>query len=92
VLDNSGTALYFSRHPIPWGASTHLEHLGAYCFSPCSLESCLSAPPCAAGISERLEQLAWLCAGIRIAVVRGGFAGFGIDTPEDLAKAREMLS
>lgn len=92
VLDNEGKALYFSRHPIPWGASAHLEHLGVYCFSPGSLESCLSAPPCAAGASERLEQLAWLCAGMRIAVVQGRFEGIGIDTPEDLARAREMLS
>ncbi len=86
-----GRALYFSRSPIPHGAQGFQEHAGVYCFSPGSLEACAAAPPCPLADAERLEQLAWLCAGIDIRVVEGDFQGFGVDTPEDLERARELF-
>jgi 3-deoxy-manno-octulosonate cytidylyltransferase (CMP-KDO synthetase) len=88
VLRCDGTALYFSRSAIPHGGSSYLEHVGAYCFSPESFDACMAAHACPLSDLERLEQLSWLCAGIEIAVVEGPFNGFGIDTPEDLERAR----
>lgn len=91
VVDSRGEALYFSRSLIPYGSDAILEHVGAYCFSPGSLEACLSAPASEASRSERLEQLAWMHAGIRLAVVQGDFDGTGVDTPEDLERVRRLF-
>jgi 3-deoxy-manno-octulosonate cytidylyltransferase (CMP-KDO synthetase) len=91
VLDSRGEALYFSRSPIPNGADSFLEHVGVYCFSPASLESCLAAPPSEASRFERLEQLAWMHSGMRMAVLEGEFDGTGIDTPEDLERVRRLF-
>jgi|WetSurMetagenome_2_1015567.scaffolds.fasta_scaffold557431_1 3-deoxy-manno-octulosonate cytidylyltransferase (CMP-KDO synthetase) len=91
VCDSCGRALYFSRLPIPYGASSMLEHVGVYCFTPESLESCVAAPLSPASASERLEQLSWMSAGTVIRVVEGDFRGFGIDTPEDLERVRRLL-
>jgi 3-deoxy-manno-octulosonate cytidylyltransferase (CMP-KDO synthetase) len=41
--------------------------------------------------SEKLEQLRYLEFGKRIKMVETTHIGIGIDTPEDLAKARKML-
>ncbi len=40
---------------------------------------------------EKLEQLRGLEAGMRIGVARVDAAPFGVDTPEDLVRAREMM-
>lgn len=86
-----GRALYFSRSPIPHGSKSFLEHVGVYCFSPRSFDSCMTARPCPLSSVERLEQLAWLCGGTEMVVVEGPFEGFGIDTPEDLERVRREL-
>jgi 3-deoxy-manno-octulosonate cytidylyltransferase (CMP-KDO synthetase) len=41
--------------------------------------------------SEKLEQLRYLEYGKRIKMVETTHVGIGIDTPEDLEKARKML-
>ncbi len=41
--------------------------------------------------SEKLEQLRYLEYGKKIKMVETSHAGIGIDTPEDLEKARKML-
>ena len=40
---------------------------------------------------EKLEQLRALEAGMRIACARVAHAPFGVDTPEDLDRARALL-
>jgi 3-deoxy-manno-octulosonate cytidylyltransferase (CMP-KDO synthetase) len=40
---------------------------------------------------EKLEQLRYLENGLRIKMIETDFAGIGIDTPEDLARAREKM-
>jgi 3-deoxy-manno-octulosonate cytidylyltransferase (CMP-KDO synthetase) len=42
--------------------------------------------------SEKLEQLRYLEYGKRIKMVETSHSSIGIDTPEDLEKARKLLS
>jgi 3-deoxy-manno-octulosonate cytidylyltransferase (CMP-KDO synthetase) len=90
VTGSSGEAISFSRRPVPDGTDTFFIHVGVYCFSPESLETCISGGATEESRSESLEQLAWLQNGIRIRVVSGEFQGCGVDTPEDLERVREV--
>ena len=45
-----------------------------------------------AGDEEALEQLRALEHGFAIRVADTGYRGFGIDTPEDLERARALLA
>ena len=42
-------------------------------------------------ISEKLEQLRYLENGMKIKMVETDFVGIGIDTPEDLEKAKKLI-
>ena len=42
-------------------------------------------------IAEKLEQLRALYIGCRMKVIQAEHAGIGIDVPEDIARAEEML-
>ena len=88
VVNQAGEALYFSRQPIPTAGPWRL-HLGLYAFAAASLPRILSLPPSPLEQSERLEQLRWLEAGLRIAVVPLGSSEPGVDTPEDLERVRQ---
>jgi 3-deoxy-manno-octulosonate cytidylyltransferase (CMP-KDO synthetase) len=101
VLDAESRALYFSRAPIPWprdgsigeAALAPLRHVGLYAYRAGFLRRfpLLAHSPLEA--IERLEQLRVLWHGERIAVHVGeGEPGIGIDTPEDLKKARAMFA
>lgn len=100
VLDDAGGALYFSRAPIPHGATheaqgggrlTRLRHVGIYAFSRKALFSATQLPPHPLEERERLEQLRWLAGGLRIgvAVLEGGSPG--VDTREDVVRAEAIL-
>ncbi|MBD3276838.1 MAG: 3-deoxy-manno-octulosonate cytidylyltransferase [Candidatus Aegiribacteria sp.] len=91
VSDSTGRALYFSRSPIPHGASSFLKHIGVYCFSPESLKKCVSCGRSRLSSTEDLEQLAWLEAGLDIKIIQGDFFSIGVDTPEDLERAAEYF-
>jgi 3-deoxy-manno-octulosonate cytidylyltransferase (CMP-KDO synthetase) len=96
VTDLHGNALYFSRAPIPHrragGVSPRARaHVGIYAFTtPCLLRFAALAPT-PLEQEESLEQLRALEHGIRIRVADTAYRGFGIDTPEDLARARALL-
>jgi 3-deoxy-manno-octulosonate cytidylyltransferase (CMP-KDO synthetase) len=96
VTDLQGDALYFSRAPIPHrragGVSPKARaHVGIYAFTtPCLLRFAALAPT-PLEQEESLEQLRALEHGIRIRVADTAYRGFGIDTPEDLARARALL-
>ena len=95
VVDGDGFALYFSRAPIPFprdGAALPapaLAHLGVYAFRTAALRNFARARPSGLEETERLEQLRILHHGGRIAVLKVESQSFGVDTPEDLEKARE---
>ncbi|HEX7441332.1 MAG TPA: 3-deoxy-manno-octulosonate cytidylyltransferase [Caldimonas sp.] len=105
VLDQAGRALYFSRAPIPFQrgraaaggngmrASTALRHVGLYAYRAGFLRSFPALPASPLEQIESLEQLRVLWHGERIAVhVSASAPGIGIDTPEDLARARALFA
>ncbi|HEY7724024.1 MAG TPA: 3-deoxy-manno-octulosonate cytidylyltransferase [Anaeromyxobacteraceae bacterium] len=97
VSDLRGDALYFSRAAIPHrrqGGPSALAraHVGAYAFTADFLQEFARLPPGRLEREESLEQLRALEHGHRIRVVETGYRGFGVDTPEDLERARAMLA
>jgi 3-deoxy-manno-octulosonate cytidylyltransferase (CMP-KDO synthetase) len=84
-------ALYFSRQPIPWGDGPRWHHVGIYAYRRAALERYVALPPSPLEIREHLEQLRALEAGMRIACARIDYGLFGVDTPEDLERARGLL-
>jgi 3-deoxy-manno-octulosonate cytidylyltransferase (CMP-KDO synthetase) len=84
-------ALYFSRNAVPWGDGPLWHHLGVYAYRRAALDRFVSLPESPLEIRESLEQLRLLEAGLRIGVARAEAAPFGVDTPEDLERARRML-
>jgi 3-deoxy-manno-octulosonate cytidylyltransferase (CMP-KDO synthetase) len=108
VCDARGRALTFSRAPLPWwrdgyagGLSTApaladpppLRHIGLYAYRAGFLRRYPALPACPLEAIESLEQLRVLWHGERIAVhVSALRPGPGVDTPEDLARVRALLS
>ena len=85
-------ALYFSRQPIPWGDGPRWHHVGIYAFRRAALDRFVSLPPGPLERRENLEQLRALEDGMVIACVRMEHGPFGVDTPEDLERARAILA
>ena len=84
-------ALYFSRLAIPWGPGPRWHHIGVYAYRRAALDRFVTLPESPLEIRESLEQLRLLEAGMRIGVARAEAAPFGVDTPEDLERARRIL-
>jgi len=85
-------ALYFSRAPIPSGAGAHYHHIGLYAYRRAALERFVALPPSPLEQRESLEQLRALEAGMRIDVALVDTLPFGVDTPADLARARQLMA
>ena len=97
VCTAGGDALYFSRAPIPHrraGGASQLAraHVGVYAFREPFLRAFANLEPGRLEQEEALEQLRALERGHRIRVVETSYGGFGIDTPEDLERARALLA
>ena len=84
--------LYFTRATAPWGEGPLYHHIGLYAFRRAALQRFVSLPPSALEKRERLEQLRALEAGMRIDAEIVQSAPFGVDTYDDLERAREILS
>ena len=96
VVDQNNFALYFSRSVIPYPREInvgvrYMQHIGIYAFRKQALLDFYSLPMKSLEASEKLEQLRYLEYGKRIKMVETSHIGIGIDTPEDLEKARLML-
>ena len=85
-------ALYFTRATAPWGEGPLYHHSGIYAYRRAALERFVALPPSALEMRERLEQLRALEAGMRIDVTVIDEVPFGVDTPEDLERARALLA
>lgn len=97
VTDLNGDALYFSRAAIPHrragGASPLARaHVGIYAFTYGFLQAFAALAPGKLEQEESLEQLRALEHGHRIRVADTTYRGFGVDTPEDLERARAILA
>jgi len=84
-------ALYFTRATAPSGAGPLYHHSGIYAYRRAALERFVAMPPSVLELREKLEQLRALEAGMRIDVTIIDEVPFGVDTPEDLERARALL-
>ena len=96
VVDQNGFALYFSRSVIPYLREKkvgvrYMQHIGIYAFRKQALMDFYSLPMKSLEASEKLEQLRYLEFGKRIKMIETSDKSIGIDTPEDLEKARRIL-
>lgn len=96
ITDNNGFALYFSRSVIPFLREQdfdvrYYKHIGVYAFRKEALLEFSKLPMLPLETSEKLEQLRYLEYGKRIKMIETDFVGVGIDTPEDLEKAKKLI-
>jgi 3-deoxy-manno-octulosonate cytidylyltransferase (CMP-KDO synthetase) len=84
-------ALYFTRATAPWGEGDLFHHIGLYAYRRAALERFVALPPSELERREKLEQLRALEAGMRIDVEIVDAVPLGVDTPADLARARQIL-
>lgn len=87
-----GRALYFTRARAPWGDGSLFHHVGIYAYTRRALTHFVSLPPSTLEKREKLEQLRALEAGMTIAVARVAEVPLSVDTPEDLKRARMLIS
>jgi 3-deoxy-manno-octulosonate cytidylyltransferase (CMP-KDO synthetase) len=85
-------ALYFTRATAPTGDGPLYHHIGIYAYRRAALERFVGLAPSPLELRERLEQLRALEAGMRIDVELVDTVPLGVDTPEDLERARSMLT
>jgi 3-deoxy-manno-octulosonate cytidylyltransferase (CMP-KDO synthetase) len=83
--------LYFSRQAIPWGRGPRWHHVGIYAYRRAALDRYVCLPPSLLERREGLEQLRALEDGMRFGCARMEHGPFGVDTPEDLERARLLL-
>ena len=101
VLNKNMEAIYFSRSVIPYirgiDATNWTDHhnfylhIGLYAFRRDILATITRLEPTPLEKAESLEQLRWIENGFRILVDLTDNESYGIDTPEDLASAMEMM-
>lgn len=85
-------ALYFTRARAPFGEGPLYHHIGLYAWRRAALERFVALPPSVLEQREKLEQLRALEAGMRIDAMEVAEVPLGVDTPEDLERARVMLA
>ncbi len=94
VVDRQQFALYFSRAPIPFPREGKFirayKHIGIYAFRKEVLEEVARLPVSELEKVEKLENLRFLENGYRIKMLETTHKNIGIDTPEDLEKARAL--
>ncbi|MBI1328213.1 MAG: 3-deoxy-manno-octulosonate cytidylyltransferase, partial [Alphaproteobacteria bacterium] len=76
----------------PAGKGPHYHHIGMYAYRRSALQRFTALPPSKREQEVKLEQLRALDKGMRIAALCVDEVPFGVDTPEDLARARKQLS
>ena len=97
IVDQQNFALYFSRSVIPFPREEnvgvrYMKHIGIYAFRKNALMDFYTLPMLSLEASEKLEQLRYLEYGKRIKMVETTHGSIGIDTPEDLEKARRIVT
>ncbi|MCR5298937.1 MAG: 3-deoxy-manno-octulosonate cytidylyltransferase [Paludibacteraceae bacterium] len=101
VLNKKNEAIYFSRSTIPYvrgcdssewiTAHRFYKHIGMYAYRGDVLRAITALSPSSLEKAENLEQLRWIENGFHIKVAITNHATIGIDTPEDLAKALQLI-
>lgn len=84
-------ALYFTRATAPWGEGPLYHHIGIYTYRRAALERFVALRPSPLEKREKLEQLRALEDNMRIDVAIVDTVPLGVDTPEDLERARKLI-
>lgn len=95
VCDKLNYALYFSRNPIPFSTNPrtlYYQHIGLYAYSSFIVSRLPTLKISALTEAEQLEQLDFLYHRIKIRVHPTQFESLGIDTPEQLEEAEDLLN
>ena len=101
VFDYTNNALYFSRSPIPFVRDAHTDekkleqaeiykHIGLYVYRRKALMEFTKLKPTDLEKNEKLEQLRMLENGFKIKIVVTEMESIGVDTQEDLNRARKF--
>lgn len=85
-------ALYFTRATAPWGEGPLYHHVGLYAYRRAALDRFVSLPASPLERREKLEQLRALEAGMRIDVRIVDTVPLGVDTQDELERARRLLA
>lgn len=88
----SGRALYFTRATAPTGDGPLYHHIGIYGYRRAALQRFVSLSPSPLELRERLEQLRALEDGMSVGVRIVDEVPAGVDTAEDLEKARTEIA
>ena len=84
-------ALYFTRATAPYGDGPLYHHIGLYAYRRAALQQFVSLKPSVLEKREKLEQLRALENGMRIDVQLVKSVPLGVDTADDLERARELM-
>lgn len=95
ITDINNMALYFSRAVIPYKRALdedfkYMKHIGVYAFRKSALMDFARFKMHPLERCEKLEQLRFLEYGKKIKMVETPHQTIGIDTPEDLERARKI--
>ena len=85
-------ALCFTRATAPAGDGPLYHHIGLYAWRRAALARFVALPPSVLETREKLEQLRALEAGMTVEAALVDAAAPGVDTAEDLEKARAALA
>lgn len=92
VGENRFRALYFTRATAPTGEGPLFHHIGLYAYRRTALARFVRLKPGTLEQREKLEQLRALENGMRIDFSIVDTVPLGVDTPDDLTRAREMIA
>ena len=95
VFTQNGTALYFSRLPIPYHRDAQKDifygHIGLYAFRMPALEKFVALDQSRLEITEKLEQLRLLENNIPLHIVLTEYQSIGVDRPEDIQVVEQII-
>ncbi|WP_435262229.1 3-deoxy-manno-octulosonate cytidylyltransferase [Tenacibaculum sp. nBUS_03] len=97
ITDVNNFAIYFSRSVIPFRREkdqniTYYKHKGVYAFRKSALLDFYNTPTTPLEAAEKIECIRYLEVGKKIKMIETEIESIGIDTPEDLEKAKKYLS
>lgn len=97
ITDVNNLAIYFSRSVIPYHRDTNIhvkyyKHKGVYAFRKQALLDFYKTPMTPLEASEKIEAIRYQEIGKKIKMVETSVESVGIDTPEDLEKAKKFLN
>jgi len=97
ITDINSDAIYFSRSVIPYQRNiipelAYYKHIGVYAYRKDTLLNFVKTPQSLLEKTESLEQLRLIDNAVKIKMIKTEYQAIGIDTPEDLIKARSILN